>query len=117
MIHMLVEAQPCPPYALVDDDRRVTPLEIDTLTAIVISAWQHSNGRRGARLNAFVDGLGHRMVHVDLTPEDYERAVATLQCPGTLVRGTGVLVDEGPHQRLHISQELQFFAPAPGEFP
>lgn len=117
MIHMLVEAQPCPPYAIVDDDRRTTTLENNTLTAIVISAWQHSNGRRGARLNAFVDGLGHRMVHVDLTPEDYERAVSTLQCPGTLVRGTGVLVDEGAHQRLHPSESLQFLAPAPGHVP
>jgi hypothetical protein len=111
MIHMLVEAQPCQPYALVTDERRTATLEIDTLTAVILSVWQHSDGRRGARLNAFVDGLGHRMVHVELDPDDHHHAIASLRSPGTLVRCAGILIDDDTHTFLHTTQRVQFLVP------
>ena len=81
------------------------------LTAVVLGVWRHSDGRHGARLNAYVDGLGHRTLSVELTAHDYAQAVASLQHPGVLVRCSGVLVDADPCPHLLAAEGLQLLIP------
>jgi hypothetical protein len=111
MIHMLAEAEPRPPYAVIDDGRRTDLLEIDTLTAVVLGVWRYCDGRYGARLNAYVDGRGHRTLQVELTAEGYAQAVESMQHPGVLVRCSGVLVDEGHCAHLLATEGLHLLVP------
>jgi hypothetical protein len=111
MIHMMGEVEPRPPSPAVDPDRRTAVREIRTITAVVLSAWRHSNGRGAARLNAYVDGLGHRTLHVELTRDGYDQVVATLQRPGVLIRCSGMLVDQGPCPCWVPTERLQLLVP------
>ena len=111
MIQVLAEAEPRPPCSNIDEGRHIDVLELDTLTAVVLGVWRHSDGRCGARLNAYVDGVGHRILHVELTAEGYARAVCALQSPGVLVRCSGMLVDGGGHPHLLALEGLQLLAP------
>lgn len=110
MIHSLAEAEPCPPPVVLSDDRHAATLEIHALTAAIVSLRRH-DGHHHARLNAFVDGVGHRTVHVELTPLEYAHAASTLQSPGTLVRCSGVLRPEGSALRLLRPHGLQILVP------
>lgn len=110
MIHSLAEAEPCPSPVVLSDDRHTATLEIHALTAAIVSL-RRQGGEHQARLNAFVDGLGHRMVHVELTPLEYARAASTLQSPGTLLRCSGVLRPEGSALRLLRPHGLQVLVP------
>jgi hypothetical protein len=111
MIQVLAEAEPRPPYPDIDDGRHIDTLGLETLTAVVLDAWRHSEGRYGARLNAYVDGVGHRTLHVELTAEGYDQAVESLQRPGVLIRCSGMLVDEGEHPHLLALEGLQLLSP------
>jgi hypothetical protein len=111
MIQVLAEAEPRPPCSDIDIGRHIDVLELDTLTAVVLDAWRHSNGRCGARLNAYVDGVGHRTLHVELDAEGYDRIVSALQSPGVLVRCSGMLVDGGEHPHLLALEGLQLLVP------
>jgi hypothetical protein len=111
MIQVLAETEPRPPHTGIDEARHIGTLGIDTLTAVVLAVWRHSDGRYGARLNAYVDGLGHRLLQVELTAEGYDRALSALQRPGVLVRGSGMLV--GGHALPHLLalEDLRLLAP------
>ena len=111
MFHALAEVEPRPPYAIIDDGRHVDALEINTLTGVVLEVCRHGDGRYGARLNAYVDGLGHRTLHVELSLEGYERAITCLERTGVLVRCSGLLVDEGPYPHLLAVDDLQLLLP------
>ena len=95
MHHSLAEAAPAKPPVVPEGDRRTRTLEVSTLTAAVLEVFRYGDGRCGARLNAFVDGLGHRVVLVELSPRDHERACLSLLQVGALVRCSGVLVGDG----------------------
>jgi len=112
MIHVLAEAEPDPPPAILDDGPRPSTIELSTLTAALVSLRYDHGGRRVARLNAFVDGLGHRTVDMDLTLREHDRLFSILLCPGPLVRCAGVLVPEGTHFRLLHPQGLQILMPS-----
>lgn len=111
MFQVLAEVEPRPPYAIIDDGRRVDALEINTLTGVVLEVCRYGNGRYGARLNAYVDGLGHRTLHVELTLDDYHQAAMSMQRAGVLVRCSGMLVDEGPHPHMLALDGLQLLLP------
>lgn len=111
MFQVLAEVEPRPPYAIIDDGRRVDALEINTLTGVVLEVCRYGNGRYGARLNAYVDGLGHRTLHVELTPEGYHQAATSMQQRGVLVRCSGMLVDEAAHPHLVALDGLQLLLP------
>jgi len=111
MIHVLAEAEPRPPHADIDEARHIGTQGIDTLTAVVLDVWRHSDGRYGARLNAYVDGLGHRTLQVELNAEGYARALSSVQCPGVLVRCSGILVDGGEHPHLLALEDLRMLIP------
>lgn len=111
MFQALAEVEPRPPYAIIDDGRRVDTLELNTLTAIVLEVYRYGNDRYGARLNAYVDGVGHRTVLVELTLEGYHQAAACLHRHDVLVRCSGMLVDEGPHPHLLALDGLQLLLP------
>jgi hypothetical protein len=111
MVHMLAEAEPRPPYEVIPNDRHIEARELDTLTAVVLGVWRYSDGRQGARINAYVDGRGHRTLQVELPPEDYDRAVESLQRPGVLLRCSGVVVDHGPCPHLLAAEGLQLLVP------
>jgi hypothetical protein len=96
---------------VVTDDREARALERDTLTAVVLGVWRHSDGRHGACLNAYVDGRGHRTLHVELTPTGYAQALASLRSPGTLVRSAGMVVGEGPCAVLLAAEGLELLRP------
>lgn len=111
MIHVMGEAEPHPPSTVVGHEPRTVVRETSSITAVVLSVWRHSDGRRGARVNAYVDGLGHRTLVVELTADGYAQAVSTLQRVGVLVRCSGVLVDEGPCPHLVTTERLQLLVP------
>ena len=111
MIKVLAEAEPRPPYVDIDETRHIGTLGIDTLTGVVLAVWRYGDGRQGARLNAYVDGLGHRTLQVELTPEGYERARSALQRPGVLVRASGMLVGGRERPHLLALEDLRLLAP------
>lgn len=111
MTHVMGEAEPRPPCPVVDHQPRTAVLELSSLTAVVVSVWRHSNGHGAAHLNAYVDGLGHRTLRVELTDDGYHQAIATLLRPGVLIRCTGVLVDQGPCPHLVTTERLQLLVP------
>jgi hypothetical protein len=111
MIQVLAEAEPRPPHTDIDETRHIGTLGVDTLTAVVLDVWRHSDGRHGARLNAYVDGLGHRTLQAELTAEGYDRALGALQRPGVLVRCSGMLVGGSDRPHLLALDELRVLAP------
>lgn len=111
MFQALAEVEPRPPYAIIEDGRRVDALEINTLTGVVLEVCRYGHDRYGARINAYVDGLGHRTLHVELTLEGYHQAAASMTRRDVLVRCSGMLVDESPHPRLLALDGLQLLLP------
>ncbi|MCX4244681.1 hypothetical protein [Paraliomyxa miuraensis] len=98
-------------HALVDDGERLAPFEPRSLTAAVTGLCIDPRGRRFARLNAFVDGLGQRTVHLELGEHDHALAQRAMTRLGVLVRSSGELVFEGPRLLLRPARRLRWLEP------
>lgn len=115
MLTTSFEAKSCSAPVILSDRPRLRTREAYTLTAVATELRFGADGRRIARLNAFVDGLGPRTVHIELGADEYDRVSRTMTHPGTLIRASGELVHEGPRLMLLHTQGLQFLEPDPGE--
>lgn len=111
MLTIPFDAPACSPFAVLGDARRVAAIEIRTLTATITELRIEDGERPMARLNAFVDDVGQRTVHVELDPDEYRRALRILSRPGTLVRASGELVQRGLRLMLVHTRSLQFLEP------
>lgn len=106
------EARSCSARDIVHDARRLAPLETCSLTAAVTGLCIDHRGRHFARLNAFVDGLGQRTIHVQLGEAELALAMRAMTRLGILVRSSGELVSDGPRLVLRPGRGLRLLEPA-----
>src|SRR5690606_4628880 len=79
MLTTSFDAKSCPAPVILSDRPRLRTREAYTLTAVATELRFGADGRRIARLNAFVDGLGPRTVHIELGADEYDRVSRTMR--------------------------------------